>query len=107
VIVRVMGEGQYRLDDELLARLNTIDNRAAEALEREDEEEFRHELEELARTIRERGQRLDDSELVPSDLMMPPTDLSLEEARELFSGEGLIPDLPGLDEGVEGRSSQA
>jgi hypothetical protein len=25
---------------------------------------------------------------------VPPEDLSLEEARELLSGEGLIPDLP-------------
>jgi hypothetical protein len=27
-------------------------------------------------------------------VIVPPDDLSLEEARELFSGEGLIPDLP-------------
>ena len=40
------------------------------------------------------GTRLDDADLSPSDLIIPPPDLSLEEARELFSGEGLIPDLP-------------
>ena len=38
---------------------------------------------------------LDDSDLSSSDLIVPPSDLSLEEARELFAGEGLIPDLPG------------
>jgi len=27
---------------------------------------------------------------------VPPDDLSLDEARELFEGEGLIPDLPGV-----------
>jgi hypothetical protein len=37
---------------------------------------------------------LADDELHPSDLVVPPADLSLEEARELFTDEGLIPDLP-------------
>jgi hypothetical protein len=27
-------------------------------------------------------------------VIVPPDDLSLQEARELFSGDGLIPDLP-------------
>ncbi len=94
MIVRLMGEGQYRVDDELAGRLDQIDNQAVTALERDDEQQFRSHLEELARAVREEGERLDDSELVGSDLMVPPTDLSLEEARELFSGEGLIPDLP-------------
>lgn len=94
MIVRLMGEGQYRADDELAGRLDAIDNQAVAALERDDEQGFRVQLEELARAVREEGERLDDSELVASDLIVPPTDLSLEEARELFSGEGLIPDLP-------------
>jgi hypothetical protein len=44
--------------------------------------------------VHERGERLDDADLSASDLMIPPADLTLEEARELFSGDGLIPDLP-------------
>ena len=94
MIVRLMGEGQYRIHDDLRQRLNEIDTRAADALTRDDEEEFRNELARLAETIRSEGQRLDDSDLSPSDLIVPPPDLSLEEAHELFEGEGLIPDLP-------------
>ena len=48
----------------------------------------------MANTVRERGESLEDGDLSPSDLIIPPDDLSLEEAKELFSGEGLIPDLP-------------
>ena len=33
-------------------------------------------------------------EIVGSDVIIPPSDLTLEEARELFSGDGLIPDIP-------------
>jgi hypothetical protein len=40
------------------------------------------------------GARLPDEDLSPSEAIVPPDDLSLEEARELFEGEGLIPDLP-------------
>ena len=43
--------------------------------------------------MREKGERLDDSELLPSDAIIPPEDLSLEEAHELLEGEGLIPDI--------------
>jgi PspAA-like protein len=35
-----------------------------------------------------------DDDLRPSEAIVPPGDLSLDEARELFEDEGLIPDLP-------------
>ena len=37
---------------------------------------------------------LADSDLSASDALVPPEDLSLDEAKRLFEGEGLIPDLP-------------
>jgi hypothetical protein len=94
VIVRLMNEAQYRIDDGLLGQLNDADNAATEALGRDDEGTFRSQLERLAQLVRDSGERLDDADLSASDLIIPPTDLSLEEARELFSGDGLIPDLP-------------
>jgi chromosome condensin MukBEF complex kleisin-like MukF subunit len=94
VIVRLMGEGQFRLDDGAGAGLNELDNAAVAALEAGDEETFRARLRELAEAVRGRGEQLPDDDLHPSDVIVPPDDLSLEEARELFSGDGLIPDLP-------------
>jgi hypothetical protein len=94
MIVRLMGEGQFRLPDEAAAELNELDNAAGDALEAGDEEAFHAKLEQLAAAVRDRGERLDDSDLSSSDVVVPPADLSLEEARELFADEGLIPDLP-------------
>ena len=94
MIVRIMGEGQYRVSDEHSALLNELDDQAAQALERGEEEDFRRLLRELADAVRDNGERLDDSDLSPSDGIVPPDDLSLDEARELFTEEGLIPDLP-------------
>jgi hypothetical protein len=94
MIVRLMGEGQFRLADEAGDALNELDDAAVSALESGDEESFRARLRELAQAVRDGGERLPDADLHPSDVIVPPDDLSLEEARELFSGDGLIPDLP-------------
>lgn len=97
MIVRVMGEGQWRVDDSLQERLNGLDDQALAALRAENEEELDRLLEEMAQIVRDEGERLPDEELTPSDAIIPPSDLTLEETRELFEGEGLIPDLPGSE----------
>ncbi len=94
MIVRVMGEGQYRCDDGLLRDLSELDEQAVDALERGDEVELDRHLEEMAELVRTRGAKLPDEDLSPSDAVIPPADLTLEEARELFSEHGLIPELP-------------
>jgi hypothetical protein len=94
LIVRLLGEGQWRVDDSVSARLNALDDELAKAVEAGDEAALWHGLQALADTVRSSGDRLDDADLTPSDAIIPPEDLSLEEARELLEGEGLIPDVP-------------
>jgi len=94
VIVRLMGEGQYEIDDEVAKGLNDLDGQAAQALERGEENELRELLRRMAEAVRTNGARVPDDDLTPSEGIVPPDDLSLDEARELFEGEGLIPDLP-------------
>jgi PspA-Associated protein len=94
MIVRLMGDGQFLVDDGLREQMNAIDEQAAAAVESGNEDELRARLEELSRIVEEKGERLEDGDLSASDLIVPPADLSLEEAHELFAGEGLIPDLP-------------
>lgn len=94
MIVRLMGEGQYRVSDELRDRLETLDEEAMAALADEDEGELDAKLDEMGQLVRQEGKRLPDEDLSPSDAVIPPSDLTLEETRLLFSDEGLIPDLP-------------
>jgi hypothetical protein len=94
VIVRVMGEGQFEVDDEVAKGLNDLDEKAAQALESGDEEQLRELLDRMAEAVRTNGTRVPDDDLRGSEAIVPPADLSLDEARELFEGEGLIPDLP-------------
>ncbi len=94
MIVRLMGEGQYRIDDGLREQLNEIDERALAAMEADDEPELDKVLDEMWALVQERGEKLADDDLSSSDLVIPPSDLTLEETKKLFSDEGLVPDLP-------------
>ena len=89
-----MGEGQWRVDDGVAARLNELDGEVVRAVADGDEAALWRGLQALAEAVRANGEKLDDADLSPSDAIIPPEDLSLDEARELLEGEGLIPDLP-------------
>jgi hypothetical protein len=92
MIVRLSGEGQYRVEDELRERLNELDDQAMAALEASNEIELDKRLDEMFELVRSNGERLPDDDLSPSDAVIPPSDLTLEESRQLMSQEGFIPD---------------
>ncbi len=71
-----------------------LDDAAIEALGREDEDELDGKLEEMWQLVKAEGEELPVEDLSPSDVIIPPSDLTLDETRMLFAGEGLIPDLP-------------
>ena len=94
MIVRLMGEGQYRVGDGVQGRLDALDNEAMNALDAENEGDLDAKLDEMWELVRSEGERLPDEDLSPSDVLIPPSDLTLQETRKLFAEDGLIPDLP-------------
>ncbi len=94
MIVRLMGEGQYRVRDDVRERLETLDDQAMGALDAENEGELDARLDEMWQLVRSEGEPLPDDDLSPSDVLVPPSDLTLQETRKLFAEDGLIPDLP-------------
>jgi hypothetical protein len=94
MIVRLMNEAQYRIDEALMGRLNELDERALVAADAEDEPELDRILDEMWQLVQAEGERLPDDDLSPSDAAVPPSDLTLEETKRLFSEEGFIPDVP-------------
>ncbi len=94
MIVRLMGEGQYSIDDDALERLNAFDDEATAALEAGDETALERHLTSMWELVRTGGTPLPDNDLSPSEAIVPPLDLSLEETRRLLGDEGFIPDLP-------------
>jgi hypothetical protein len=92
VIVRIATESQYRLPDADAERLNELDNQTVAAVEAGDEARFQELFDEMLQLVRTDGEQLDDDELVESDVILPPRDVSFDEAAGEFTGEGLIPD---------------
>jgi hypothetical protein len=91
VIIRIATEGQYELTESDAEVLNELDNRAVAACEADDEEQFNASFKELIDFVRKNGQPVPEDHLDPSDLILPPPDVSFDEAKAEFSGEGLIP----------------
>ena len=99
MIVRIATEGQFELDQTEYDAVNELDNRCVEAVEAGDENLFRELFAQLIAMVRDKGRKLGDDELVHSDVILPPEDTDLEEAKQEFTGEGAIPDslIPGSD----------
>ena len=94
-IVRIMGHGQFTVDSRTLKKLNDIDNAIVEmvSVERSDDSEFKRKLAELSHMVVDNGKPLDPHEIIQSDIILPSADLSIDEAKKLFRGEGVIPEI--------------
>ena len=93
MIIRILGQGQYVVDDKHADGLNGLDAELERAVESGDEEAFRAALLGLLAKVRELGKSLPDDALEPSDAAVPGDDATLAEVKDLLVGsnEGLIP----------------
>jgi hypothetical protein len=91
VIVRILGEGQFRVDDADAAELNQMDADLEAAVERGDEAAFTSALTNLLAQVHAHGSPLPPDILESSDLILPHEDSSMAEVRKLLTDEGLIP----------------
>ena len=92
MIVRIATEGQYELLENDVEALNELDNRAVAACEAGDEEQFSQVFQEMMDFVRRNGQQMADDRLEGSDVILPPPDSTMEDVRDDFTGEGLIPE---------------
>ncbi|HEU5331475.1 MAG TPA: hypothetical protein VFU73_01890 [Actinocrinis sp.] len=91
MIVRILGEGQLTLKPEALEELNKLDDDLLAAVRDSDEPKFRTAMDALLTRVRDLGEPLPVDEIKPSDFILPSSDSSLDEVRDLLSSDGLIP----------------
>ena len=91
MIVRVLGEGQFEIDEGKLDELNELDDRLMAAIEAGKPDAFRDALHALLAALRTQGFKVSDAFLESSDLVLPGPDSTLEDVRVLLDEEGLIP----------------
>jgi hypothetical protein len=94
MIVRISGVGQYELDDDAIKKLDQLDTRLTDALNAGNEEEFKSTLHETISFVQSSGTEVPDDRIVPSEVIIPPDDVTLSEARDFFTDEGLMAPLP-------------
>jgi hypothetical protein len=92
MIVRISGEGQYRLDDSEAEEVDQLRSKALAIVDSGNEEGFADAFAALLDYVRAHGELLGDDELEGSTVILPPADYSFDEAGREFTGEGLIPD---------------
>jgi hypothetical protein len=91
VIVRILGEGQFKVDDSAADELNQLDTALEAAVEHGDQDAFTAALTGLLAQVRAHGSPLPPDILGPSDLILPAQDSSMDDVRKLLTDEGLIP----------------
>jgi hypothetical protein len=92
VIVRIAEDNQYEFPDDKADQLNDLDNQLVEAVESGDQARFADLWGKMIELVRSSGTPVGEDELVGSDVILPPEDISFAEAANEFTGEGLIPD---------------
>ena len=101
VIIRISGQGQFKVSTEILDKINEIDNSIVDLIENVSlgssdhkltQKELQSKLTEMNNLITSKGQPIDDKEIVESGVIVPDSDLSIEEATKIFKGEGIISD---------------
>jgi len=91
VIVRILGEGQFKVDDAATVELNHLDTELTAAVDHNDEAAFATALAGMLTQVRAQGSPLPPDTLEPSDLILPHQDSSMDEVRKLLTDDGLIP----------------
>ena len=101
VIIRISGQGQFRVNSEIIDKINEIDNSIVDLIEnislgssdhKLTQKELQSKLTEMKNLTTSKGQPIDDKEIVESDVIVPDSDISIEEATKIFKEEGIISD---------------
>jgi hypothetical protein len=94
-IVRIMGQGQFTVDNKTLRELSKVDNSIVQLVssDRPDDAEFKKRLAQLTDIVEMTGKPLNPKDIIQSDIILPSADLSIDDAKKLFKGEGVIPTI--------------
>ncbi len=91
MIVRILGEGQYDVPDDVADALNEHDAAVEAAVEAGDQAAFASALAGLLGVVRMSGTLHAVESLDEADAILPPGDATIDEVRAMLADDGLIP----------------
>jgi len=81
MIIRILGEGQYLLDDKLVEGINEIDNKIVRDLKSGNQGDFSRDISELIASVKSMAKPLDPTEiLLRTSSFLPPTSPSRKQS---------------------------
>jgi hypothetical protein len=81
MIVRIMADNQYRIGDDHTGEIERLDTQLMAALDADDNARFQSTLSALIDHVQRNGHLVAPDELVPSEIMVPAGDMTLDEAK--------------------------
>lgn len=90
MIVRILGEGQFRVDDDAAAKLTALDKDLDAAVRDGNDATFSAALHAAVALVRTAGTPLAADEIVTADYILPFDDATVGEVRKLLA-DGTIP----------------
>jgi hypothetical protein len=94
VIVRISGSGQFELNDESVQKLQALDIELMQAVDAHNEQRFHELMGQIVSLVRGSGKPVDHSRVLPSELIVPPEDITMDEAHRFFTDDGLMTPIP-------------
>jgi hypothetical protein len=91
-IVRLMGHGQFRVNNRTAKMINKKDHELVKIIQTHEQGEidYARRVAEVVGLVKKAGIPLDHKEIVQSDIIVPGTDISIDDAKNLFRGQGFI-----------------
>jgi hypothetical protein len=96
VIVRILGEGQFQVTEDVAAKLIALDKNLDAAVEKEDDAAFETALDASVHLVRDSGTPVPDDQFVTADVILPFSDATLAEVRQLLADGKITGDSIGL-----------
>ena len=85
IIVRIQGEGQFRLTQAQRPQLDAFDAKVMAAIDVGDAGAFKQTVDDVIDFVRNHGAAVLDSENVTSQVVLPADDMTLEEAKKIMA----------------------
>lgn len=91
-IVRVIGHGQFKVDNRTAKKINKIDDELTKIIQTHEqgEKDFARRVDVVLGLVKKVGLPLEHKEIVESDIIVPGADISIEDAKNMFRGKGFM-----------------
>jgi phage shock protein A len=87
MVIRIAGEGLFRVPTSIKPALDALDSAMDTAIEHNEAKSFATCTAQLASLIATSGTKLDENEIVKSDLVVPSQDMTIDEAKQLLAAD--------------------